>query len=75
VLPEDEDYDTVAGLISSRLGLIPGVGDALRLEAIDVDRRPQAVTLTVIGMDHLRIDRVRLEHAALEAPREVQDPA
>ena len=73
VLPEDEDYETLAGLISSRLGLIPDVGQAVRLEAIDVDRRPQAVTLTVVAMDHLRIDRVRLEHTALEAPRDVED--
>jgi CBS domain containing-hemolysin-like protein len=33
VLPEGEDYETLGGLISSRLGLIPGVADSMRLEA------------------------------------------
>jgi CBS domain containing-hemolysin-like protein len=75
VLPEDEDYETVAGLISSRLGLIPGVGDRVKLDGTDLDRRPLAITLTVTSMDHLRIDRVRLEHAPLDGARDEQDPA
>jgi CBS domain containing-hemolysin-like protein len=75
VLPEGEDYETVGGLISSRLGLIPGVADSMRLEGTDVDRRPQAITLTVTDMDHLRIDRVRLEHVPLEDARDGEDPA
>jgi CBS domain containing-hemolysin-like protein len=75
VLPEGEDYETLGGLISSRLGLIPGVADSMRLEGTDVDRRPQAITLTVTDMDHLRIDRVRLEHVPLEDARDGEDPA
>jgi CBS domain containing-hemolysin-like protein len=75
VLPEGEDYETLAGLISSRLGLIPGVGDSVQLKSTDVDRRPQDITLTVTAMDHLRIDRVRLAHVPLQSPADGEQPA
>jgi len=62
-LPEDEDYETVAGLITMELGRVPGRGDAVRIEAEEADNggRPFEVELTVLRMDGLRIDRVRLE--------------
>ena len=66
VLPEDEDYETLGGLISSRLGVVPGTGDVAQLEGTDTDGRPVAIVLTVTAMDGLRVDRVRLEHRELE---------
>ncbi len=60
-LPEDEEYDTLGGLVGFRLGRIPHEGDSIELDTIDRERRPQRVTLTVSAMDGLRVDRVRLE--------------
>ena len=51
-LPEDEDYETLGGLIGDRLARIPVEGDR-----VDVD----GVTLTVVAMDDLRVETVRLK--------------
>jgi CBS domain containing-hemolysin-like protein len=50
-LPEDDDYETLGGLIADRLARIPAAGDALEIDG---------VTLTVVAMDGLRVERVRL---------------
>ena len=50
-LPEDADYETLGGLIGDRLARIPVAGDRVDLEE---------VTLTVLTMDELRVDTVRL---------------
>lgn len=60
-LPEDEDYETVAGLIVFELGRVPGQGDSVIVEALDDDGRKLEAELTVLTMDQLRVDRVRLE--------------
>ncbi|NLT05572.1 MAG: HlyC/CorC family transporter [Solirubrobacterales bacterium] len=67
-IPEDEDYDTIAGLISDELQRIPRVGDAIELDTTDTDGAPLQVTLTVTRMDNLRVDRVRLRRRAVEPP-------
>ena len=59
-LPEDEDYETLGGLIGDRLARIPAAGDEVVLEARDEDGEARRVTLTVLAMDELRVDRVRL---------------
>lgn len=59
-LPEDEDYDTVGGLIGDRLARIPSTGDVVTLRATDDEGAAHEVTLTVLAMDDLRVDRVRL---------------
>jgi CBS domain containing-hemolysin-like protein len=74
VLPDEEDFETIAGLIADRLERIPEVGDTVELQALDVDRIPQAVTLTVLGMDGLRVDRVRMEHAPLAGDDDERAP-
>jgi CBS domain containing-hemolysin-like protein len=60
LLPEDEDYETVAGLIGFELGRVPGRGDSVRVEAVGEDKEPLLVDLYVLRMDGLRVDRVRL---------------
>jgi CBS domain containing-hemolysin-like protein len=61
-LPEDEDYETVAGLITMELGRVPGRGDVVRVEAGEAGNGDRfEVELTVLRMDGLRIDRARLE--------------
>ncbi len=65
-LPEDNDYETLGGLIGDQLARMPATGDAVTLRADDGDGVAQAVTLTVLAMDELRVDRVRLEHRPAE---------
>ncbi len=62
-LPEDEDYETVAGLVTMELGRVPGLADSVRVEAQEAGNGGARfeVELTVLRMDGLRIDRVRLE--------------
>ena len=51
VIPESEEYETLAGLIADALGRVPALGDE-----VDVD----GVTLRVVRMEGRRVDRVRL---------------
>lgn len=50
-LPEDEDYDTIAGLLFDRFGHIPVVGESLEMDDLE---------LRVLQADDRRIHRVRL---------------
>jgi CBS domain containing-hemolysin-like protein len=67
-LPEDDDYETIAGLIGDVLARMPDTGDSVTVRADD-----QEVTLTVLAMDDLRVDRVRLTHEPVEDPGEHDD--
>jgi CBS domain containing-hemolysin-like protein len=64
VLPEGEDYDTIAGLVLRVLGKVPARGDIAEVAVPDLsdpdEPREHLVTLTVEHMDGLRIDRVVL---------------
>ncbi|MGW4724926.1 hemolysin family protein [Streptomyces sp. NPDC004291] len=58
-LPEEDDYDTVAGLIIDRLGRFPTIGDRLTVDGVRIE---------VLGLDrhvpeHVRIEKVRAEQA------------
>jgi CBS domain containing-hemolysin-like protein len=65
-LPEDEDYETIAGLINAELGRIAVRGDVVTLsldrtpDDDEDDPQPLTVTLTVERMEGRRIDRVSL---------------
>lgn len=59
-LPEDDDYDTLAGLLGLRLGHLPALGETVELRSRDRGGAGRLVTLTVARMDGLRVDRVRL---------------
>lgn len=72
-LPENEDYETVAGLIAFELGRVPGRGDVVTVEAGDAEHRRLLAELTVLRMDGLRVDRVRMETVASE-PDEGEEP-
>lgn len=71
-LPEDEDYETVAGLIGFELGRVPGRGDSVHVEATDEEKLPLIAELSVLRMDGLRVDRVRLAVTRPE-PEETED--
>jgi len=55
-LPEEEDYDTVAGFIFSTLGHVPEEG-----ESVDFEHEGQKVRLTAVAVTRRRIERVRVE--------------
>jgi CBS domain containing-hemolysin-like protein len=63
-LPENEDYDTIAGLVVRTLGRIPVSGDVAEVavpdRSEDEETRERLATLTVAHMDGLRVDRLVL---------------
>ncbi|MGW4703472.1 hemolysin family protein [Streptomyces sp. NPDC004285] len=61
-LPEEEDYDTVAGLIIDRLGRFPTIGDRLTVDGVRIE---------VLSLDRHVPERVRIERVGSTA-EEVQ---
>ena len=63
-LPEDEDYDTIAGLVLQVLGRVPQSGDVAEVNVPDRtdpdEPRERLASLTVLHMDGLRVDRLSL---------------
>ncbi|MBK6749597.1 MAG: HlyC/CorC family transporter [Pyrinomonadaceae bacterium] len=51
---EDEDYNTIAGLVTSEAGYVPKVGDKLTLRGLDIE---------IIKADEKRIQLLRLRKA------------
>lgn len=72
-LPDDEEYETIGGLISDRLERIPSVGDLAEIVAINREGKSLQVQLKVERMDGRRVDRVLLEVAAYD-PADVEEP-
>jgi putative hemolysin len=62
-VPEDEDYDTVAGFVFSELGYIPPVGEVLAADG---------ARFTVLAADERKITRLKVER--LETPTEHEAP-
>ena len=77
-LPEDDDYETIAGLINQHLGRLAKRGDSVSItleqtpEMEDDDIEPETVRLAVERMDGRRIDRVSLTVEA-EFDEEAED--
>ncbi|MFD3373743.1 MULTISPECIES: hemolysin family protein [unclassified Streptomyces] len=59
-LPEEDDYDTVAGLIVDRLGRFPAIGDRVTVELPDGGR----AVIDVRTLDRHVPERVRLQQLA-----------
>ncbi|WP_432122184.1 hemolysin family protein [Streptomyces sp. S1] len=62
-LPEEDDYDTVAGLIIDRLGRFPTIGDRLTVDGVRIE---------VLGLDHHVPERVRIEKVRAEQAEEAR---
>lgn len=60
-LPENDEFETIGGLVSDLLERIPAVGDVATSEAVDRDGKTLRVTLRVERMDGRRIDRIQME--------------
>ncbi len=73
-LPEDENYDTIAGLVLQVLGRVPESGDVAEVPVPDRsdpdEPREQLASLTVLHMDGLRVDRVALRLHEGQRPTE-----
>jgi CBS domain containing-hemolysin-like protein len=75
-LPENEDYDTIAGLVLRELGRIPVAGDQVELAIpppprLDDDGEAQPTVYALLRVEHmdgLRIDRIRLSVRTEEGP-------
>ncbi|MBV7697536.1 hemolysin family protein [Streptomyces sp. TRM70350] len=65
-LPEEEDYDTVAGLIVDRLGRFPAIGDRLTVDLPDGG----SAVIDVRSLDRHVPERVRIERLAAELAEE-----
>ncbi len=61
ILPEDEEFETIGGLVLDRLDEVPEVGDTVMVEALTRQGIMQPVRLTVITMDGRRIDRLEMK--------------
>jgi CBS domain containing-hemolysin-like protein len=70
-LPEEEDFDTVAGLVVDRLGRFPAVGDRLTVQPEDGGR----VLIDVRTLDRHVPDRVRIERLAEDGTEAVEEQA
>jgi CBS domain containing-hemolysin-like protein len=62
-VPDEEEFETIGGLVADRLERIPEVGDVAKIEAVDRDGNTVQVRLKVERMDGRRIDRVHMERA------------
>lgn len=60
-LPDEEEFETIGGLVSHRLERIPSVGESARTEAVDREGKKLAVRLKVERMDGRRVDRILME--------------
>ena len=74
-LPEDEAYDTIAGLVLQVLGRVPVAGDLAEVPVPDRsdpdEPRERLAVLSVEHMDGLRVDRLTLR--LLEGDRTEED--
>ncbi|MBL7008269.1 MAG: HlyC/CorC family transporter [Planctomycetes bacterium] len=61
-LPEDKDYDTLAGLLFDRFGHIPSGGERIQVDG---------VVLEVVEADDRRIQRVRVSRSGPQAESDV----
>ena len=60
-IPEDEDYETLGGLITVELGRFPEVGDVVTVEAPSKeDGHPMLAHFEVLAIDDHRVDSVRI---------------
>lgn len=60
VLPEDEEFETIGGLVFDRLEKIPEVGDTTFVKGLDRNGADIRIIIRVTKMDARRVDRVEL---------------
>lgn len=73
LFPEDEEYETIGGLIQDELNRLPAVGDEIVLQTRDTEGRRCEVTLTVVRLDGMRVDRLLFESECVDPDDEDDD--
>ena len=63
---EDDDYNTIAGLVTSEAGYVPKIGDLLTLRGLDIE---------ILKADEKRIQLLRLRKAVESETSESEPPA
>ncbi|HEX5797803.1 MAG TPA: hemolysin family protein [Candidatus Saccharimonadales bacterium] len=58
LLPDEDDFETIAGLVTDRLKKIPEKGDKVLIAGRNEDNEACSVELKVEGMDNNRIDEI-----------------
>lgn len=66
-LPEEDEYETLGGLIAERLEKLPKRGDMVQITALDRDGQDHALVLRVKQMDGHRVDVIEASLMRLEA--------
>lgn len=61
-LPEDEEFETIGGLVLDQLEEVPEVGDQVEIDTVTRKGKIQRVLLRVVKMDGRRIDRIELSY-------------
>jgi CBS domain containing-hemolysin-like protein len=61
-LPDEEEFETIGGLVANRLERVPIIGDTILVSA--VDRHGEHITTVRLEVEHMdgwRVDRLRME--------------
>ena len=74
MVPEDEDYETLAGLITVDLGRLAEVGDTVTIESDPVPGdEPKLITFQVVAMDEHRITELTAQVSDLPSEEDTTD--
>ena len=69
-VPEHEDYETLAGLVTLHLGRLAEVGDRVTVAAAPAPGEPEAtITFEVTALD---VHRITAVHARVHRPADVE---
>jgi CBS domain containing-hemolysin-like protein len=60
-LPENNDFETVGGLVAHQLERLPAVNDSIKTTAVDRNGRNVEIRLRVERMDGRRVDRLHMD--------------
>lgn len=69
-LPEDDDFETIAGLALDRFGYIPQLGESVAVTGVYRDGTKRTVRLTVDRMEGRRVDYIQLDVLGLASEME-----
>lgn len=62
ILPDEEEFETIGGLVADRLEHIPKVGDSIVIPGVNRNGDKLKVRLEVERMDGHRVERLRMEY-------------